>query len=281
MCVRTGRTRRLTCWLAIALALASIASSAAQTPSYPNRPRSSPSGKYGFSDAWPTGIHAHMHPMFPEHEPVCRALTRAANLNALPKPLRVCREPPLNAEGIAEVSWQPLNAADPIEVIKELYRAEARRYRHDPSDIDRPEWAAAWKWRERLATGDVRVETATIANFRTSEPVTHLLRLTNNDCGSADFSKWRDGSKMAVVEGDGFTRLLPVFGLGRFDSAFGFADRGYLLGVSHRDFDDSSRRRLREPQQEIFVYRSFEGPGATQPASVVAICRLLYQKKKR
>jgi uncharacterized protein YecT (DUF1311 family) len=229
---------------------------------------------YSVSDQWPTGVHASTFGMLPQQGPICRALADAANQSTLPKPLTPYHEPPLEGEGIVEASWQPVTDADPIEIIEELYRASeaqwSRELRLEPG------WHEEWE--KKLAAGKARLEWTTLVGFRDDAPATRVVRLMDDPAGARRATDLKS-TMMATVDGD-FAGLHFIRGPDPFDSAFTFQGRSYLFGISQRDWDNSFTIKFSEPQQEIRIDKSYEGPGAGGPAVVVAICRLLYHKSE-
>lgn len=232
-----------------------------------------PAARYSVSDQWPTGIRDALFDMFSEDAPICRALADAANQSAAPMPLTPYHEPPLQDGGLVEASWQPVTDADPVEIIKELYRQEEARWGREL------QLRSGWReeWEKKLATGKARLEWTTLVGFRDDVPSTQVVRLMDDPDG-VERATYLKSTMMAVVNG-GFTNLVYIRGPEPLDGAFTFQGRSYLFGMSHRLWDNSFTIRLSEPQQVISVDKSFEGAGGG-PGVVVAICRLLYHKPK-
>jgi uncharacterized protein YecT (DUF1311 family) len=231
-----------------------------------------PATDYSVSDQWPTGIHESTMSMLPQDGPICRALADAANQSTLPKPLTPYHEPPLEGAGIVEASWQPVTDADPIEIIKQLYREEGAQWGRELRL--EPGWREEWE--KKLATGKARLEWTTLVGFRDDAPATRVVRLMDDPAGVRR-ATYLKSTMMATVNG-GFASLHFIRGLDSFDSAFTFQGRSYLFGISHRDWDNSFTIKFSKPQRVIWIDRSYEGPGAGGPAVVVPICRLLYHK---
>jgi uncharacterized protein len=231
-----------------------------------------PATDYTVSDRWPTGIHESTMGMLPQDDPICRALADVANQSTLPKPLMPYHEPPLEGEGIVEASWQPVTEADPIEIIKELYRQQAAQWGRELRV--EPGWREEWE--KKLATGKARLEWTTLVGFRDDALATRVVRLMDDPAG-VKRATYLKSTIMATVN-EGFASLHFIRGLDSFDSAFTFQGRSYLFGSSHRNWDNSFTIKFSEPQQEIWIDKSYEGPGAGGPAVVVPICRLLYHK---
>jgi hypothetical protein len=201
-------------------------------------------------------------------------LADAVNQSTLPKPLTPYHEPPLGSAGLVEASWQPVTDAAPIEIIRELYRQEEARWGRELH------LEAGWReeWEKKLATGGARLEWTTLVGFRGDAPATRVVRLMDDPAGTRRATDLKS-TMMAIVNGD-FTSLSLIRGLDPFDSAFTYQGQSYLFGIAYRDWDNSFAIKLSEPQQEIRIDKSYEGPGADGPASVVTICRLLYHKSK-
>jgi hypothetical protein len=134
------------------------------------------------------------------------------------------------------------------------------------------------EWEGKLATGKARLEWTTLAGFRDDAPATRVVRLMDDPAGVRR-DTYLKSTMMATVTGE-FAKLHYIRGLEPLDSAFTFKGRSYLFGISHRDWDNSFTVKFAQPQQEVWVDRSYEGPGADGPASVVPICRLLYHQPK-
>jgi uncharacterized protein len=231
-----------------------------------------PATGYSVSDRWPTGIRESTFGMNPQHGPICRALADAVNQSTVPKPLTPYHEPPFDGADVVEASWKPVTNADPIEIIKELYRDEQAQWGREPNLG--PNWREEWE--KKLATGKARLEWTTLVGFRDDAPATRVVRLMDDPAGTTR-ATYLKSTMMATVDGD-FASLHFIRGLDPFDSAFTFQGRSYLFGISHRNWDNSFTIKFSEPQQEIWIDKSYEGPGAGGPAVVVAICRLLYHQ---
>lgn len=231
-----------------------------------------PAAGYSVADQWPTGIRESLFDMSPEDAPICRALADAANRSAAPMPLTPYHEPPLGGAGLVEASWQPVTDADPVEIIRALHR----QLGVGEAVLFEPGWREAWE--KKLATGQARLEWTTLVGLRGDAPSTRVVRLMDDPAG-LERAKNVSATRMAIVNG-GFSSLQYIRTLDLLDSAFTFQGRSYFFGTSYRDFDDSFSIRLSEPQQEISVAMSYEGPGAGAPAAFVRICRLLFHKPR-
>jgi hypothetical protein len=229
-------------------------------------------GEYRVSEEWSTSTG-----MDAQDEPVCRAMAQAANRSRASKPLAPYHEPPLKGAGVVEASWQPVTGADPIEIVKELARQFEAHFGRDL-----PPFSGDWveDWKNKLATGKARLEWTTLVGFRGDARATRVLRLMDDPTGAERAVVFKP-TKMAIVDGEGFTRLRYFYTLYPFDSAFTFQGRSYLFGISYREFDNSSTIHFAEPQQEIWIGESYEGPGVRLgEVAMLAICRLLYHKPK-
>jgi hypothetical protein len=260
-----------------ALLLASVLTTSGPIHARNERAGGGSAGVYRVAAQWPSGIYERLIGMWPGDAPICRAVANALNASALPRPIRVCRHPPIRDAAVSEVTWQALSNDDPADVLKQLFRALHRRSGGDQTMVDQPGWLRPWT--EKLANGEARLETATLEGFSSTEPTTRLLRWTENDCASKDVAKafWSH-PMMAVVAGEPIDQVVLVNALGQPESAFVHAGKGYLLGIGYRT-DDNRFRPLPKPQQFITVHRLYEGPGSTLPVSVVEICRLIYWER--
>jgi len=233
-----------------------------------------PAAGYSVADHWPTGIHESLFDMSPEEAPICRALANAVNRSTAPMPLTPYHEPPLGGAGLVEASWQPVTDADPVEIIRELHRQMGV----SAAVLFAPGWREGWE--KKLAKGEARLEWTTLVGLRGDAPSTRVVRLMD-DPAWLQQRKNVSSTMMAIVNGS-FSNLQYIRMLDPADSAFTFQGRSYFFGISYRDVDDSFAVRLSEPQQDISVDKSYEGPGAGAPSApaFVRICRLLFHKPK-
>jgi hypothetical protein len=111
---------------------------------------------------------------------------------------------------------------------------------------------------EKLATGKVRLETATLVGFTSDAPVTRVLRVTDDRRAAGDI--YSGGSTLiGILDGEGVDYLRPIRGWWPFDSAFTFEGHSYLFGMSYRDYDNTFKIRFSKPQQEIYISKSYAG----------------------
>jgi hypothetical protein len=225
-------------------------------------------GEYRVSNQWPTGIHDNTTQMRREDEPLCSAVANAiGTLGDLREPI-ACRQSIPSAEGIAEVKWEAIEVADPLSLVKNMYRLIMGEYRRDVDWLDDAKWET--DARQRLANGKLKTEVAVVNGLLLSGAA-RLVRFTHLRCDPKDpIFPLDHGSDLFVAEGESFEHLRHLRGLGHIESGFSFHGRTFLYGHSKRDFDDTFQNKLPQSQPELFVYKMYDD------THWIPVCRLLF-----
>jgi len=225
-------------------------------------------GEYSVSNQWPTGIHDHTTQMRREDEPLCNAVANAiGTLGDIREPI-ACRQSIPSAKGISEVKWQAIEVADPLSLVKKMYRIIMSEYRQEVDRLDDAKWET--DTRQRLANGELKIEVAMVAGFLPSGSA-RLVRFTHLSCGpKSPIFPTAHGSDLFVAEGENFERLRHLRGLGSIESGFSFHGRAFLYGHSKRDFDDTFQNKLPQSQPVLYVYKMYDD------TYWVSVCRLLF-----